>query len=79
MATLAFHGAAGEVTGACFLVEAGPVRFLIDCGMFQGGRDAERKNRQTFEFDPSGIDFVLLSHAHIDHSGLLPRLSPSRS
>jgi metallo-beta-lactamase family protein len=75
VARLAFYGAAGEVTGACFLVEAGPVRFLIDCGMFQGGRDAERKNRQTFEFDASGIDFVLLSHAHIDHSGLLPRLA----
>lgn len=74
MATLTFHGAAGEVTGACFRVDTGSVRFLIDCGMFQGGRDAERKNRQTFQFDPGAIDFVLLSHAHIDHSGLLPRL-----
>ena len=73
-ATLTFHGAAGEVTGACFRVDTGSARFLIDCGMFQGGRDAERKNRETFEFDAAGIDFVLLSHAHIDHSGLLPRL-----
>ena len=74
-ASLTFHGAAGEVTGACFLVDTGDVRFLIDCGMFQGGREAERKNRDTFAFDPREIAFVLLSHAHIDHSGLLPRLA----
>ncbi len=73
--TLTFHGAAGEVTGSCFLVDSGASRFLIDCGMFQGGRDAERRNRQAFEFDAAGIAFVLLSHAHIDHSGLLPRLA----
>lgn len=73
-ARLTFYGAAGEVTGSCYLVDTGDVRFLIDCGMFQGGRDAERKNRQTFDFDAEGISFVLLSHAHIDHSGLLPRL-----
>ena len=70
---LKFLGAAGEVTGSCFLVETGKVRFLIECGMFQGGRLAEAKNRR-FAFDPRGIAFVLLSHAHIDHSGLLPRL-----
>jgi len=73
-AGLTFYGAAGEVTGSCFLVETGDIRFLIDCGMFQGGREAERKNRDTFVFDPRDIAFVLLSHAHIDHSGLLPRL-----
>jgi metallo-beta-lactamase family protein len=73
--TVTFHGAAGEVTGSCFLVDTGRTRFLIDCGMFQGGRDAERKNRATFDFDAAGIAFVLLSHAHIDHSGLLPRLT----
>jgi metallo-beta-lactamase family protein len=70
---LTFLGAAGEVTGSCYLVEAGQVRFLIDCGMFQGGREAAAKNRR-FAFDPRAIDFVLLSHAHIDHSGLIPRL-----
>ena len=70
---LEFHGAAGEVTGSCFLVDTGKTRFLIDCGLFQGGRAAEAKNRR-FGFDPRGIAFVLLSHAHIDHSGLLPRL-----
>ena len=69
---LTFHGAAAEVTGACFEVEAGEVRFLVDCGMFQGA-GAEAKNRH-FAFDPRAIDFVLLTHAHIDHSGLIPRL-----
>lgn len=74
-ASLTFHGGAGEVTGSCFLVDTGEIRFLIDCGMFQGGREAERKNRDTFVFDPRDIAFVLLSHAHIDHSGLIPRLA----
>ena len=70
---LRFLGAAGEVTGSCFLVETGEVRFLVDCGLFQGGRAALDKNR-AFAFDPASIAFVLLTHAHIDHSGLLPRL-----
>ncbi|MDP2430427.1 MAG: MBL fold metallo-hydrolase [Pseudomonadota bacterium] len=71
---ITFLGAACEVTGSCYLLEADGVRFLVDCGMFQGGREAREKNRQAFAFDPATIDFVLLSHAHIDHSGLLPRL-----
>ncbi len=71
---LTFLGAAGEVTGSSYLVETGDVRFLVDCGMFQGGREAERKNRAAFGFNPETLDFVLLTHAHIDHSGLLPRL-----
>jgi metallo-beta-lactamase family protein len=70
---LRFLGAAGEVTGSCYLVDTGTVKFLIDCGMFQG-IGAERKNRR-FAFNPKDIAFVLLSHAHIDHSGLLPRLA----
>lgn len=70
-----FNGAAQEVTGSCTLIETGSVRFLVDCGMFQGGRDADSKNRAPFSFDPATIDFVLLTHAHIDHSGLLPKLS----
>jgi metallo-beta-lactamase family protein len=69
---LTFLGAAGEVTGSCYLVETGGIKFLIDCGMFQG-RNASGRNGQ-FRFDPRQIAFVLLSHAHIDHSGLLPRL-----
>ena len=71
---LSFLGAAGEVTGSCYLVETADLRFIVDCGMFQGGRDADGKNHADFSFDPRGLDFVLLTHAHIDHSGLLPRL-----
>lgn len=71
---LHFLGAAGEVTGSCYLVETANLRFIVDCGMFQGGRDADEKNHAEFSFDPATLDFVLLTHAHIDHSGLLPRL-----
>jgi metallo-beta-lactamase family protein len=71
---LSFLGAAGEVTGSCYLVDTGAVKFLVDCGMFQGGGAAARKNRR-FAFKPREIAFVLLTHAHIDHSGLLPRLA----
>ena len=74
---LTFLGAAGEVTGSCTLVETGNTRFLVDCGMFQGGPDARTKNLHALNlgFDVRSIDFVLLTHAHIDHSGLLPRLA----
>ena len=72
---LTFIGAAQEVTGSCFLIEAEGVRFLVDCGMFQGGREARERNLNPWPFDPRQIDFVVLTHAHIDHSGLLPRLS----
>lgn len=74
---LSFLGAAGEVTGSCTLVETGDTRFLVDCGMFQGGPEARTKNLHAlnFGFDVRAIDFVLLTHAHIDHSGLLPRLA----
>ena len=71
---LSFIGAAQEVTGSCFLVQADGVRFLVDCGMVQGGRDAHDRNLRPWPFDPREIDFVLLTHAHIDHSGMLPRL-----
>lgn len=69
-----FLGAAGEVTGSSFLVRSGEVSFLVDCGMFQGGRAARIKNLDALDFDVASLDFVLLTHAHIDHSGLLPRL-----
>ncbi|MDR2112088.1 MAG: MBL fold metallo-hydrolase [Candidatus Accumulibacter sp.] len=77
MTRLTFFGAAGEVTGSCTLVETGGTRFLVDCGMFQGGSEARAKNLQSLDFgsDVRDIDFVLLTHAHIDHSGLLPRLA----
>ncbi|MFN6961069.1 MAG: MBL fold metallo-hydrolase RNA specificity domain-containing protein [Rhodocyclaceae bacterium] len=72
--TLSFLGAAREVTGSCYLLESGSGRFLVDCGLFQGGREARTKNLSAFAFDPATIGCVILSHAHIDHSGLLPRL-----
>jgi metallo-beta-lactamase family protein len=74
IAQLSFLGGAGEVTGSCTLVEAAGARFLVDCGMFQGGREAQTKNFEALDFELSDLDFVLLTHAHIDHSGLLPRL-----
>jgi metallo-beta-lactamase family protein len=67
-------GAAREVTGSNYVVEAGGSRFLVDCGMHQGGDKDEALNFAPFCFDPGEIDFVLLTHAHIDHSGRLPRL-----
>ncbi|MFZ2853738.1 MAG: MBL fold metallo-hydrolase [Rhodocyclaceae bacterium] len=72
---ISFFGAAGEVTGSCFLIESEAACFLVDCGMFQGGRDAYQKNLHALPFDVRQLDFVLLTHAHIDHSGLLPRLT----
>lgn len=71
---LTFLGAAGEVTGSCLRVNHEHGAFLVDCGLFQGGREADRKNRSALDFELRGIDFVLLTHAHLDHSGLLPRL-----
>ncbi|MBE0603916.1 MAG: MBL fold metallo-hydrolase [Deltaproteobacteria bacterium] len=69
-----FLGGAREVTGSCILVQTGKSRFLVDCGMFQGGSDSDRKNARKFPVAPSSIDFVLCTHAHIDHTGLLPKL-----
>ena len=70
-----FLGAAREVTGSCFHVDTGRVRFLVDCGMHQGGREAGPKNRAFPAFDPAELDFALVTHAHLDHCGLLPVLS----
>lgn len=71
---LHFVGAAQEVTGSCYFVETEELRFLVDCGMHQGGREAQVRNRTPWPVDPRTLDFVLVTHAHIDHSGLLPRL-----
>jgi metallo-beta-lactamase family protein len=75
---LTFFGAAGEVTGSCLLVEADGARFLVDCGMFQGGREAAARNRAAFTRDLGRLDFVLLTHAHVDHCGLMPRFAAPR-
>lgn len=72
---ITFLGAAQEVTGSCYLVQTNRVKFIVDCGLFQGGPEAYRKNLAAFQFEPKEIDFVLLTHAHTDHAGLLPRLS----
>ncbi|MEW6447901.1 MAG: MBL fold metallo-hydrolase [Bacillota bacterium] len=71
---LSFFGAAGTVTGSRFLVEASGLRVLVDCGLFQGPREVRERNHQPFPFHPASIDYLLVTHAHIDHSGLIPRL-----
>ncbi len=70
---LEFLGGAREVTGSSILVRTGRTSFLVDCGMFQGGGESDRKNARKFPVPPSSIDFVLCTHAHIDHTGLLPK------
>jgi metallo-beta-lactamase family protein len=71
---LSFHGAAGGVTGSCHLVECAGLKLLVDCGMFQGGRESEEENAEPFGFEPAEIDFLLLTHAHLDHCGRIPLL-----
>ena len=74
MATLRFLGACGTVTGSKFLLEAGSRRILFDCGVFQGSRELKEKNWAPPSFEASSVDAVVLTHAHIDHTGYLPRL-----
>ncbi|MBM3281191.1 MAG: MBL fold metallo-hydrolase [Candidatus Harrisonbacteria bacterium] len=72
---LRFIGGAGEVTGACYLLEGTATKILIDCGLRQGSAETEIKNWNPFPFPPESLDAVLITHSHIDHIGLLPRLS----
>ena len=72
--TLNFHGAAGTVTGSCYRIVHPKGQFLVDCGLFQGNKTVRALNQKPLPFDVGKIDFVLLTHAHIDHAGLLPKL-----
>ncbi len=74
MATITFLGAAGTVTGSKYLVEAGGKRLLLDCGLFQGPKELRLRNWDALPEDPSTFDWVVLTHAHLDHTGWLPRL-----
>lgn len=74
MAKLTFHGAIEGVTGSAYLLETNEASVLLDCGLFQGGRDEEKANTEPLPFDISKLDAVVLSHAHLDHSGRLPVL-----
>lgn len=74
-ASLQFLGAAGTVTGSRYLVETGGTRLLVDCGLFQGYKQLRERNRAAFPVPPDTIDAVLLTHAHLDHSGYLPALA----
>jgi len=71
---LAFHGADRSVTGSCHGVECAGKTIIVDCGLFQGGRAAELENAGDFGFDPARVDFLLLTHAHLDHCGRIPLL-----
>lgn len=74
MMKLTSYGAAGEVTGSCHLIELSGAKVLFDCGLIQGRRKDELRNHDPFPFNPAELDAVVLSHAHIDHSGRLPML-----
>ena len=77
MPKITFLGAAGTVTGSKYLIEAESKKLLVDCGLFQGSKELEQRNWDQLPVDPAAIDWVLLTHAHIDHTGYLPRLMRS--
>ena len=72
--TVTFYGATQSVSGSIHLIEAGPYRFLLDCGLFRGPREEARAKNAHFAFDPASIDAIFLSHAHVDHCGNIPNL-----
>lgn len=71
---LHFYGGVGSVTGANYLLETSKAKIIIDCGLFQGSSVLEKKNYQSFPYQPKEVDFVLITHAHLDHIGRLPKL-----
>ena len=72
---LHFHGAARTVTGSCYLIETDQAKVLVDCGMFQGSKSMDALNYRPFPFSPPNIDALVLTHAHIDHTGVVPKLT----
>lgn len=72
---ISFHGADRGVTGSCHMIECAGKRILIDCGLYQGGRELDEENSNNFGFEPKDIDYLLLTHAHLDHCGRIPLLS----
>ena len=72
---LTFHGAARTVTGSCYMIETDEVKVIVDCGMFQGSKTMSQLNYRPFPFDPASVDAMLLTHAHIDHTGVIPKLT----
>ena len=74
MATISFWGGVGSVTGSKYLIESEGARVLVDCGLFQGLKELRERNWQEPPFNPRELDAVLITHAHIDHTGYLPRL-----
>ncbi len=73
-AKITFHGAAGTVTGSSYRIEHDSGTFMVDCGMFQGNRSVRDLNYRDFPFDPERLDYLIVTHAHIDHAGLIPKL-----
>ena len=71
---ITFLGAAQAVTGSCFVLDSGGRRVAVDCGMHQGNAEIEKRNLDMEPYRPAALDAVLITHAHIDHTGLLPRL-----
>jgi len=71
---VSIHGAAGEVTGSCYLIQSNGYQILLECGLLQGSEEREERNADPFPFDPKRLDAVIVSHAHIDHAGRLPLL-----
>ncbi len=72
---ISFHGADQDVTGSCHRIECAGKQILIDCGLYQGGRELDEENAEPFGFDPAKIDYLLLTHAHLDHCGRIPLLA----
>src|SRR3989442_13808229 len=73
MSTLSFWGAAGTVTGSKYLIETDRARVLVDCGLFQGGHELRDRNWKEPPFNAASVEAVIITHAHIDHTGYLPR------